>query len=754
MKTRKRLIAMIMAAALALSMITPGFAAYEEGMAVDSYETEPTAELAAAFSGISPLSSVLVGDETELRNAVTNAVGPTTIELTANIALTTGFLYIPSGSDITLTGNYALSVTGNTSVIDNRGTLTLDGITISGGSSNTGGGGVRNYGTLNMLSGEISGNNATGFWQHGGGVFNSSVFNMYGGTISSNAVAAAIGAGVYNSGTFTMNGGTISNNNAGWGGGGVASSGSFTMTGGAISDNTAVMSVGGGVYNNGTFTMHSGIISGNTAPDNGGGGVRNGDGTFILHGGTIIGNTSWSGGGVSNATPGFVYIYGGTISNNITNNYAGIGNHGTLTMNGGIISGNTALVSDGGGVGNSGAGANFTMNGGTITNNTANNNGGGVLSTIPNPSFIMNNGLISDNSATNGDGVYVALFNSGTNIHNGGIVTDNTVRFTVGTHVALITILTQPQLAYTAGDALNLNALVVRLTLGNGSTQDVAFADFGANGLTASPANGTALAAAHNGNPVVITYPVNGVTGNTGNLTVTAPTTGGVWGGGTPAPTTPPAPTAEDADDDDTEQERVNPFEDVSYYDWFFDAVLHAWENDLKVGTSADPMLFSPNATLTRAMTVTVLWRMAGEPSAAGLPNPFADVADGTWYNTAVRWAAANDIVSGVGDGRFAPGGNITREQMVTILWRYSQWAGIDVSVGEDTNILSYNDAFDISEFAIAAFQWACGAGVITGRPGGYLDPQGTATRAEFATVLMNFMDVTEGELEDYNEGE
>jgi len=108
-----------------------------------------------------------------------------------------------------------------------------------------------------------------------------------------------------------------------------------------------------------------------------------------------------------------------------------------------------------------------------------------------------------------------------------------------------------------------------------------------------------------------------------------------------------------------------------------------------------------------------------------------------------VLWAASVGIVQGYGNGRFGPQDNITREQMVTILYNYCKWKGIDVSVGEDTNILSYNDAFEISEWAIPAFQWACGAGIIFGKPGGYLDPKGSATRAEFATVLMRFIEAT-----------
>ena len=119
-------------------------------------------------------------------------------------------------------------------------------------------------------------------------------------------------------------------------------------------------------------------------------------------------------------------------------------------------------------------------------------------------------------------------------------------------------------------------------------------------------------------------------------------------------------------------------------------------------------------------------------------------MAEGQWYTEAVNWAYANGIVSGYGDGRFGPNDNITREQMATILHNYCKWKGIDVSVGEDTNILSYGDAFDVSEWAISAFQWACGAGVINGKPGNLLDPKGSATRAEFATVLMRFLETVE----------
>lgn len=113
------------------------------------------------------------------------------------------------------------------------------------------------------------------------------------------------------------------------------------------------------------------------------------------------------------------------------------------------------------------------------------------------------------------------------------------------------------------------------------------------------------------------------------------------------------------------------------------------------------------------------------------------------WYTDAVIWAAENDIVTGYGGGRFGPDDPITREQMAVILFRYAQYKGYDVSIGEDTNILSYADVNEIGEYAIPAMQWACGSGLINGVTGNALDPKGTASRAEAATLLMRFAQKT-----------
>jgi uncharacterized repeat protein (TIGR02543 family) len=182
-----------------------------------------------------------------------------------------------------------------------------------------------------------------------------------------------------------------------------------------------------------------------------------------------------------------------------------------------------------------------------------------------------------------------------------------------------------------------------------------------------------------------------------------------------------------------------NPFMDVNPSDWFYGDVEYAVTNGLFNGTSV--ATFAPNEPMTRAMLVTVLYRMQSAVPAIAYNNPFTDVPDSEWYADAVKWAAGNGIVNGIGNGLFAPGVEITREQMATILYRYAQFAGIDVSVGENTNILSFADAFDISEYAVPAFQWTCGAGIINGKLDGHLDPQGTATRAEAAAMLHRFME-------------
>ena len=181
---------------------------------------------------------------------------------------------------------------------------------------------------------------------------------------------------------------------------------------------------------------------------------------------------------------------------------------------------------------------------------------------------------------------------------------------------------------------------------------------------------------------------------------------------------------------------RRMPFADVAENAWYTDAVRYVYEHDLMDGIGSTT--FAPDATTSRAMIATILWRMAGSPAVNGSIG-FSDVADGQWYSEAIRWAASEGIVAGYDNGKFGPDDPITREQFAAMLWRYAESAGYDVSIGESTNILSYADATNVSEYAIPAMQWACGSGVITGISEATLVPRGEATRAQAATMLMRF---------------
>ena len=177
----------------------------------------------------------------------------------------------------------------------------------------------------------------------------------------------------------------------------------------------------------------------------------------------------------------------------------------------------------------------------------------------------------------------------------------------------------------------------------------------------------------------------------------------------------------------------ATPFADVSDSAWYADAVQYVYENGMMNGTSATQ--FSPDATTTRAMIVTMLHRLENEPAAQA--SSFADVAAGSYYADAVAWAAANGIVNGVSETSFAPDDSITREQLAAILYRYASYKGYDVTASGSLN--AYADAAQVSSYAAAAMQWANVEGLITGVTGTTLDPQGSATRAQVATILMRF---------------
>ena len=189
---------------------------------------------------------------------------------------------------------------------------------------------------------------------------------------------------------------------------------------------------------------------------------------------------------------------------------------------------------------------------------------------------------------------------------------------------------------------------------------------------------------------------------------------------------------------DDRSHEPVDlPFNDVPEGYWAYDAIQYVYGEGLMAGTSGST--FNPEGTTTRGQIVTILWRLSGSPVVNYLMD-FDDVDPAAYYAEAIRWATSEGIAGGYGGGVFGPDDPITREQLAVMLHRYAQHEGYDVSIGEDTNILSYADAFTVSEYAVSALQWACGAGIISGTgDGSTLTPQGEATRAQAATVLMRF---------------
>ena len=176
------------------------------------------------------------------------------------------------------------------------------------------------------------------------------------------------------------------------------------------------------------------------------------------------------------------------------------------------------------------------------------------------------------------------------------------------------------------------------------------------------------------------------------------------------------------------------PFTDVKEGDWFHDAVQYAYENGLMDGVGDGQ--FAPHATTNRAMVVTILYRLAGEPAVSG-DSAFTDVAAGQWYTNAVAWAAQNGIVNGISATEFSPSGDLTREQLATILYRYAEGMGYDVSASSDLS--GFPDAGDIQSYATQALSWAVAEGLLQGFEDESLQPQATATRAQIATILMRF---------------
>lgn len=255
--------------------------------------------------------------------------------------------------------------------------------------------------------------------------------------------------------------------------------------------------------------------------------------------------------------------------------------------------------------------------------------------------------------------------------------------------------------------------------------------------LTVTPNSGYRLASLtvtdEAGNPVSLTSTGNGT--YTFTMPASAVTASAAFTAIPQQPEDPDTPEQpEQPEDPDTPEQPAEPFTDVDETDWFYDEVVYVYANGLMDGVGDNR--FAPNTTTNRAMLATILYRLAGEPEVSG-DLPFTDVAAGQWYTDAVLWAAQNGIVNGVAEGIFAPMNTLTREQLVTMLYRYAEAEGYDVSAAADLS--GYPDAGKVLSYAQKAMSWAVAEGIVAGMDDGTLNPAGNATRAQIATILMRF---------------
>ena len=185
----------------------------------------------------------------------------------------------------------------------------------------------------------------------------------------------------------------------------------------------------------------------------------------------------------------------------------------------------------------------------------------------------------------------------------------------------------------------------------------------------------------------------------------------------------------------------ISKFSDAAATAWYHDGVHYVLENGLMQGVEDN--LFEPYSSTTRAMMAQILFNMEGRPSTDHEPD-YTDVYSGMWYTEAVRWASSEDIMEGYGGGLFGPDDEMTREQLVTIVYRYAGYKGVDVS--ELSDFTGYTDVNKIGGWALNGMRWAVGCGAVTGRTETTLNPQDTANRAEIATIIMRYCENIAGE--------
>ncbi|MCL2842364.1 MAG: S-layer homology domain-containing protein [Oscillospiraceae bacterium] len=479
----------------------------------------------------------------------------------------------------------------------------------------------------------------------------------------------------------------------------------------------------------GTITHHSGGVSSN--------------GTLVMRAGAIIENSRYRfgsgvnifGSGPVGGTSYFTMEDGSEIRNNVSTLYGGgvrIVSHATFVMNGGVIANNTAP--SGGGIALNGNPSYFTMNGGQIIGNVAVSTSGGGIGTferrpgvgfVSSAQVVINNGIIRNNiAATDGGGINIQ--NHQLTINAGFLTGNRAVRWGGAIYTSVRQTSSLSSSTLESRDYRNI-------TIG----ADVVFAhNFAGQGAFPPPVNpeitniNTTSATIHNhplnNNDIAFRTRGSGTVFDPGpcpgieNL----PGNGSGNGNGGSGNGTDPDPF---------------PFADVAAGRWYHPAVVFVHENGIMQGTAATT--FAPTMDFSRAMVVTTLFRMyhdrvadTSDPAAA----PFDDVAEGRWYAPYIAWAHSNGIVQGVSETRFRPQNAVSRQEFATMIYRFAQFADIDVNIPDDF-ALAFPDTDRVGSWAEDAVAWAVYNELIQGT-GGQLIPTGTATRAQAATILMRFV--------------
>ena len=714
------------------------------------------------------------------------------IELQRNITITPAYGVVMANKNcsLVLDGNGYTITRGEAnrplfSVNEPGSSVTLKDITIDGGavwSSNTPeertNSGITNSGTMQMFavsngatltleSGTILQNNDLGDSGYGAAVYvdnGGSLIMKPGSSIKNNAAQTGGGVCILTGGNFTMEGGTISGNYAYASGGAVYTSGNMEMKAGSIENNVSSNN-GGGVCvstnnnDNAAFTMGSGEITGNKSPMGGGVSILNGE-TFNMNGGKITANSATSNaGGVlvhdgSLAVSGAPQISGNTVNAAANNVY--------------LTNGKTISIDQKGLQSNAQIGITMATKTGTFTSGWATYMAG----QSPINYFSSDvNGYAVDLDAAGEAQIRVAVSSAidQAAATNGSytVQVDGADVTAPVTENKTVTITATPDKGYqvdTVTVAKTDDPSTVVTLSGSGNTRTFTMPDYAVT--------------------VTVTFAKAPTT--TGSTTYRPDIDAGEGGSVTVSPSRPEygdkvtiKPQPEDGYQvakvtvTDKDGDRINitdngdgtytftqprgkvtievsfrealcdggrdcpcyRFSDVDTALWYHQALDYVVANGLMNGTGS--ATFAPYTELSRGMLVTILWRMEEQP-VVNYAMTFEDVAADAYYAEAIRWAAANEVVTGHSSSVFGPDEAITREQLAAILYRSAQYQGMEAITLEE-NLGSFADSGSISAYAVTAMNWAVGQGVINGNGSNMLSPTGTATRAEAAQMLMNY---------------